>query len=116
MDESNKRKVAKNNLIGLSLASISITVGFGVIIPFFPLYAEEILKPAKFFFLDIGIAFQVGILTSTFMLVRFLLAPAFGDMSDVSGRKPIILVGMSVYALLMVLFGFSFDYGVYNSN
>ena len=110
MKDPNKQKVAKNNLIGLSLASISITVGFGVIIPFFPLYAEEILIPAKFFFLDIGIAFQVGILTSTFMLVRFLLAPAFGDMSDVSGRKPIILVGMSVYALLMVLFGFSFDF------
>lgn len=110
MNDPNNQKIAKNNLIGLSLASISITVGFGVIIPFFPLYAEEILSPAKLFFLDIGIALQVGILTSTFMLVRFLLAPAFGDMSDVSGRKPIILVGMSVYALLMVLFGFSFDF------
>ncbi len=110
LDKTKNQVIAKNNLIGLSLASISITIGFGVIIPFFPLYAEEILNPAKFLFLDIGIAFQVGILTSTFMLVRFLLAPAFGDMSDVSGRKPIILVGMSVYALLMVLFGFSFDF------
>ena len=89
MDLKISNSLEKNNLIALSLASISITVGFGVIIPFFPLYVEEILDPIKFLFFDIGIALQVGIFTSTFMLVRFLLAPAFGDMSDVSGRKPI---------------------------
>ncbi len=110
MDQKNSNSLEKNNLIALSLASISITVGFGVIIPFFPLYAQEILDPIKFLFFDIGIALQVGIFTSTFMLVRFLLAPAFGDMSDISGRKPIILVGMSIYAVLMILFGFSFDF------
>ena len=110
MDLGTSNSLEKNNLIALSLASISITVGFGVIIPFFPLYVEEILDPIKFLFFDIGIALQVGIFTSTFMLVRFLLAPAFGDMSDVSGRKPIILVGMSIYAVLMVLFGFAFDF------
>ncbi len=110
MDGKINNSLEKNNLIALSLASLSITVGFGVIIPFFPLYVEEILDPIKFLFFDIGIALQVGIFTSTFMLVRFLLAPAFGDMSDVSGRKPIILVGMSIYAVLMILFGFSFDF------
>ncbi|MHA2111877.1 MAG: MFS transporter [Candidatus Hodarchaeales archaeon] len=110
MDLKISNSLEKNNLIALSLASISITVGFGVIIPFFPLYAQEILDPIKFLFFDIGIALQVGIFTSAFMLVRFLLAPAFGDMSDISGRKPIILVGMSIYAVLMVLFGFSFDF------
>jgi MFS family permease len=110
MDLKTSSSLEKNNLIALSLASISITVGFGVIIPFFPLYVEEILDPIKFLFFDIGIALQVGIFTSAFMLVRFLLAPAFGDISDLSGRKPIILVGMSIYAVLMVLFGFAFDF------
>ena len=110
MNLTRSNSIEKNNLIALSLASISITVGFGVIIPFFPLYAGEILDPIKFLFFDMGIALQVGIFTSAFMFVRFLLAPAFGDMSDVSGRKPIILVGMSIYAVLMVLFGFAFDF------
>lgn len=44
------------------------------------------------------------------MLTRFLLAPAYGDLSDVSGRKPLILVGMSIYTFLLFGFGFAFDF------
>lgn len=103
--------IEKKNLISLSLSSIAITIGFGVIIPFFPLYADEILTTVMIFnIFEVGIALQVGILTSAFMFVRFLLAPSFGDMSDITGRKPIILVGMSIYGVLMILFGFSYDF------
>ncbi|UCG00720.1 MAG: MFS transporter [Candidatus Heimdallarchaeota archaeon] len=99
-----------SNLIALCLASFVVVTGFGVILPFFPLYAKEILF--KFYFLGfpIGIAFQIGIMTSAFMFTRFLLAPAYGDLSDVSGRKPIILVGMSIYTFLLFGFGLAFDF------
>ena len=76
--------------------------------PFFPLYADEILSEFVIFNATIGIALQIGILTSSFMFMRFLLAPAFGGLSDSSGRKPIILVGMTVYALLLVGYGLAY--------
>lgn len=99
------------NLIALCLASFVVVTGFGVILPFFPLYADAILFTFDVLgFFSIGIAFQIGIMTSAFMLTRFFLAPAYGDLSDVSGRKPLILVGMSIYTLLLFGFGLAFDF------
>lgn len=99
-----------SNLIALCLASFVVVTGFGVILPFFPLYAKEILFSFTFLGIPVGIALQIGIMTSAFMFTRFLLAPAYGDLSDLSGRKPIILVGMSIYTLLLFGFGFAFDF------
>jgi DHA1 family multidrug resistance protein-like MFS transporter len=101
---------ATNNLIALCLSSFVVTVGFGVIMPFLPLYASEILSEFSLIGITIGIALQIGVLTSAFMFMRFLLAPSYGDLSDSSGRKPIILVGMSVYAFLLVGYGLVFDF------
>ncbi|MFX0183712.1 MAG: MFS transporter [Candidatus Hodarchaeota archaeon] len=101
---------ATSNLFALCLSSFVITVGFGVIMPFLPLYASEILSEFSLIGITVGIAFQIGVLTSAFMFMRFLLAPSYGDLSDSSGRKPIILVGMSVYAFLLVGYGLAFDF------
>jgi DHA1 family multidrug resistance protein-like MFS transporter len=102
----------RGNLIALCLASFVVVTGFGVILPFLPLYAKEILVEFYIpgFPIPIGIAFQIGIMTSAFMLTRFLLAPAYGDLSDISGRKPLILVGMSIYTFLLFGFGLAFDF------
>ena len=100
----------KKNLITLCIASFVVTTGFGVIIPFFPIYADTILHTYDFGFVFIGIALQIGILTSAFMVARFFLAPSFGTLSDSAGRKPIMLVGMSIYGFLMVGFGLSYDF------
>ena len=100
----------KKNLVILCIASFVVTTGFGVIIPFFPIYADNILYPYNFGLMIIGIALQIGILTSAFMFARFFLAPSFGSLSDSAGRKPIILVGMTMYGFLMVGFGLSYDF------
>ncbi len=110
VDSQIYEKFAKNNLIALCLASFVVTVGFGVIMPFFPLYAKEILSVHSFFGISVGIALQIGVLTSAFMFMRFMMAPAYGDLSDSSGRKPIILVGMTVYAFLLVGYGLAYDF------
>ncbi len=78
--------------------------------PFFPLYADEILSEFTILNITVGIAFQIGLMTSAFMFMRFLLAPAFGGLSDSSGRKPIILVGMTIYAFLLVGYGLAYDF------
>lgn len=100
---------SKKNLFALCLSSLTVCIGFGVIMPFFPLYADEILFEFSIFNIPIGIAFQIGVMTSAFMFMRFLLAPSFGGLSDSKGRKPIILVGMTVYAFLLVGYGFAND-------
>ncbi|MFW9930220.1 MAG: MFS transporter [Candidatus Thorarchaeota archaeon] len=100
----------KRNLVILCIASFVVVTGFGVIIPFFPIYADDILHPMDIGIMVIGTALQIGILTSAFMFARFFLAPSFGNLSDSSGRKPIILVGMTLYGFLMVGFGLSYDF------
>jgi MFS transporter, DHA1 family, tetracycline resistance protein len=71
------------------LAIIFVTVfidllGFGIIIPLLPFYAESFGASA----------FAIGLLGTSFSLMQFLFAPVWGRWSDRIGRKPIILVGL----------------------
>ena len=100
----------QRNLLILCTASFIVNVGFGVIIPFFPIYADTILFPINIISFIIGVALQIGILTSAFMVARFFLAPSFGNLSDKAGRKTIILVGMTMYRFLVIGIGFSYDF------
>lgn len=78
------------------LASLDfiISLGFGLIMPLFPTYVELLG----------GGGLEVGILFSSFVFTRALLATQFGNLSDRLGRKNIILVGAGMYALLAILF------------
>jgi multidrug resistance protein len=71
------------------LVIIFITVfidllGFGIIIPLLPFYAESFGANA----------FTVGLLGTSFSAMQFLFAPLWGRLSDRIGRRPIILVGL----------------------
>ncbi|HXG87215.1 MAG TPA: MFS transporter [Vicinamibacterales bacterium] len=71
------------------LVIIFITVfidllGFGIIIPLLPFYAESFGATA----------FTIGLLGSVFSLMQFIVAPFCGRWSDRIGRRPIILGGL----------------------
>lgn len=71
------------------LVIIFITVfidllGFGIIIPLLPFYAESFGASG----------FIVGLLGTVFSLMQFLVAPLCGRWSDRIGRRPIILGGL----------------------
>jgi DHA1 family tetracycline resistance protein-like MFS transporter len=71
------------------LAIIFVTVfidllGFGIIIPLLPFYAESFGASA----------FTIGLLNTSFSLMQFLFSPIWGRWSDRIGRKPIILIGL----------------------
>jgi DHA1 family tetracycline resistance protein-like MFS transporter len=79
------------------LVIIFITVfidllGFGIIIPLLPFYAESFGASA----------FTVGLLSTVFSLMQFLVAPFCGRWSDRIGRRPIILGGLFVSAVAYV--------------
>ncbi len=72
------------------LAIIFLTVfidllGFGIIIPLLPFYAESFGANA----------FVVGLLSTSFSLMQFLFSPVLGRLSDRIGRRPIILLGLA---------------------
>ena len=59
-------------------------LGFGIIIPLLPFYAESFGASA----------FIIGLLGTTVSLMQFLFSPIWGRWSDKIGRKPIILLGL----------------------
>ena len=61
-------------------------VGFGIIIPLLPFYAETFgASPLV-----------VGLLFAVFSLCQLVAAPILGDLSDRYGRRPILIVSLAV--------------------
>jgi MFS transporter, DHA1 family, tetracycline resistance protein len=59
-------------------------LGFGIIIPLLPFYAESYGANA----------FMVGMLGTVYSLMQFVFSPIWGRWSDRIGRRPIILLGL----------------------
>jgi DHA1 family multidrug resistance protein-like MFS transporter len=85
---------ARKNVNYLASLDFIISLGFGLIMPLFPQYVKLLG----------GGGLEVGILFSSFVLTRAILAAPFGNLSDRVGRKRLILIGSFLYALLAVLF------------
>lgn len=73
-------------------------VGFGIVIPILPLYAERMhASPAV-----------IGLLFASYSGMQFLFAPILGKLSDRVGRRPVLLfsiIGSSAGFLIMGLAG-----------
>lgn len=85
---------ARRNVNYLASLDFIISLGFGLILPLFPVYVDLLG----------GGGLEVGILFSSFVFTRAILATPFGNLSDRLGRKNIILVGSFLYAFLAILF------------
>jgi MFS transporter, DHA1 family, tetracycline resistance protein len=70
-------------------------VGFGIVIPLLPLYAE------RFGAGPVGAAWLLAI----YSLMQFLFAPWWGRLSDRVGRRPVLLVGLFGAAASYLAFG-----------
>ncbi|MFC5463606.1 MFS transporter [Lederbergia graminis] len=74
-----------------------VMVGFGIIIPVLPFYAEDIGASPT----------QLGFLMAFYSLMQLLFAPMWGRISDRIGRKPVIMIGIFGLSLSFFLMGFS---------
>ena len=70
-------------------------LGFGIIIPLLPFYAETFGANAL----------TVGLLNTSFSFMQFVFAPFWGRLSDRVGRRPVILAGLLGSAVSYLLFG-----------
>jgi len=91
-----KKQMNKHVLI-LSFSLAVVSLGFGMIIPIFPFYIEKLGASGAHY----------GLLIATAALLEFVCAPVWGSLSDRTGRKPILIIGMVGYALSSLLFGLS---------
>jgi len=60
-------------------------VGFGIVIPLLPLYAESYGPPPWLF----------GLLMASFSAMQFFFAPLLGGLSDRWGRRPVLLLSLA---------------------
>ncbi len=82
----------------LSVLFITVFVdllGFGIVLPLAPFYAEYYGASG----------FQVGLLMMVFSLMQFLFAPLWGMVSDRFGRRPIILLSLAGSSVSYLIFG-----------
>jgi MFS family permease len=88
-------------------------LGFGIVLPLLPLYADDLLVPL---FPGEDNAFWrgllLGLLMSSFSAMQFVFAPMWGRLSDRVGRRPILLLGLSGSVVFYALFGIASEVGL----
>lgn len=72
-------------------------MGVGIVVPLLPVYAQNLGASG----------FYIGLIFAAFSLSRTFLLPLFGSLSDRTGRKPYITIGLFGYALVSVAFIYS---------
>ncbi len=72
-------------------------VGFGLVIPLLPFYAERFGASPQ----------QVTLLVAVFSLMSMLAAPLWGRLSDRIGRRPVLMASMAAAALAYLWLGFA---------
>lgn len=72
-------------------------IGFGIVIPILPLYAEGSSFHAT--------ALQLGWLVGIFSLMQLIMAPVIGKISDRIGRKPVLIFSICCTGIGFVIMG-----------
>lgn len=81
----------------LFFSIFAAVTGAGIVVPLLPIYAH-----------DLGASgFYIGLIFGAFSLSRTFFLPFFGRLSDLKGRKPLIVPGFLAYALISVTFVYS---------
>lgn len=75
-------------------------VGFGIVIPLLPYYAETAPFNAT--------PFEVGILFASYSLMQFIFSPILGSLSDKYGRRPILFFSIIGSGIGYLFIGFAF--------
>jgi MFS transporter, DHA1 family, tetracycline resistance protein len=75
------------------------TMGLSIISPVIPLLVQPYLGNPNL------LALAVGLLTSTYAICQFVVAPGLGVLSDHYGRRPVLLVCLLGSVVGYLLFG-----------
>jgi DHA1 family tetracycline resistance protein-like MFS transporter len=92
----------QSGLSGGRLGALFLTVfldllGFGLVMPLLPRYAESLSASPL----------QIGLLGASYSLMQFLFVPLWGRLSDRFGRRPVLLVSITATCGAMLMLGFA---------
>jgi predicted MFS family arabinose efflux permease len=77
-------------------------IGFGIVIPLLPFYAEEFGASP----------FVVTLLIASYSATQLLATPIWGRMSDRKGRRRLFIAGLAASSVSHLLYGFSHSLGL----
>lgn len=80
-----------------------VMIGLGITMPVLPFYVERLALAEGVS--RQSVAIHVGFLTGVYALGQLIFAPVWGRLSDRTGRRLLILVGIAGYVVAQVLFG-----------
>ena len=90
-----------------ALATVFLVVmidllGFGIVLPLLPFYAQEFAASAV----------MIGLLYSVYSFMQLIFSPIWGSWSDRIGRRPIMLMSTAGAVIAYVIFGLAESLGV----
>jgi MFS family permease len=117
MNDTKPSESASHHALAIVFLVVFIDLlGFGIVLPLLPLYADKFLLPL---FPDASQAplrgALLGMLMASFSAMQFVFAPIWGRRSDRVGRRPILLLGLSGSVVFYALFGVASDIGANGS-
>lgn len=95
----------KASLLVVFLTVFIDLLGFGMVLPLLPIYAEDFAAQFGWFDDDWRLGLLIGLLMSSFSLMQFLFTPLWGRLSDRIGRRPVLMVGLAGSVAFYTLFG-----------
>ena len=88
----------KNRPLAVLYAAVLIDMmGFGIVLPLLPFYAESMTVS------PLGIT----VLVASYSAMQLAAAPIWGRVSDKKGRRPLLIAGLFVSSLSYLIFGFA---------
>ncbi len=90
-------RMKKPTLLIIFLIVFVDLVGFGIVLPLLPIYAEQFKASG----------FMIGCIIASYNLMQFFFAPVWGKLSDRIGRRPIILLSTAGSTISYAVFGYA---------
>ena len=87
----------KSALATVFLVVVIDLLGFGIVLPLLPFYAQEFSASAV----------TIGLLYSVYSFMQLIFSPIWGSWSDRVGRRPIMLMSTFGAVIAYVIFGFA---------
>lgn len=91
----------KNKPLAVLFGAVLVDMlGFGIVLPLLPFYAESMHANPL----------QVTILIASFSAMQLVAAPLWGRVSDRMGRRPLVVLGLFASAISYLIFGLARSY------
>lgn len=92
----------RSPLLVLFLTVLVDLIGFGIVLPLLPRYANDFQAGGG----------EIGALQGSFSLMQLVFMPLWGRLSDRIGRRPVLMIGLAGSVVSYVLFGLAQSFAV----